>query len=135
MATMIDQRPDPSSHLPLAPRFFQVLIALGDETMHGYGIIQSYEALAGGRETLLPGSLYATLARMTELELIEPAPAPPGEKSAGPKRRYVRATPLGTAVACAEAERMERMVGLARERSLGPASPSGRRDLVPGDAR
>lgn len=128
---MIDVADD---HLPLPPRFFQVLLALGGEAMHGYGIIQAYEELSGGQETLLPGSLYATLARMTELGLIEPAPAPAGERSAGPKRRYVRATELGSEVARAEAERMERMVGLARERRLGPA-PSGRRDLMPGEAR
>lgn len=107
------------AHLPLPPQFYHVLLALGEETRHGYGIIRSFEALTDGRETLLPGSLYATLARMVELGMLEAAPAPRGESSGGPERRYYRSTSLGRAVARAESARMERLVRIARDRRLG----------------
>lgn len=103
-------------HLPLPPQFFHVLVTLGGDARHGYGIIRAFEELTGGRETLLPGSLYATLARMVELGLLEPASGPAGEASGGPERRYYRSTPLGRAVARAEAARMEEIVGLAWRR-------------------
>lgn len=122
---MSESVPRPEDHLPLPPQFYHVLLPLGEETMHGYGIIRAFEALTGGCETLLPGSLYATLARMVELGLLEPARAPQGATSGGPKRRYYRSTSFGRSVACAESARMTRLVRLARGRRLGP-------DLAPG---
>lgn len=113
---MPERNARPEDHLPLPPQTFHVLIALGAEAMHGYGIIQAFEDLTEGRETLLPGSLYATLARMTEVGLLEPASPPEGDRSGGPKRRYYRATRLGVATAAAEASRLDRLVALARDR-------------------
>jgi len=110
--------PSPEDHLPLTPQFYHVLLALGDATMHGYGIIQAFEALTEGRETLLPGSLYATLNRMVEAGMLSPTPAPSGDSSGGPKRRYYRATPFGKAVARAETSRLERLLVVARRRWL-----------------
>lgn len=106
--------PDPIDFLPLGTLPFNVLLALGGEAMHGYGIIQAHERHTEGRESLLPGSLYAALGRMVEQGLIEEVPEPPEASSGGPARRYYRATPLGAAVGRAEAERMERLVGIAR---------------------
>lgn len=117
---MHDQPPHPDDQLPLSPQFYNVLLALGLQTMHGYGIIQAFEALTEGRETLLPGSLYGTLARMAEAGMLEEADAPPGQTSAGPKRRYYRMTEHGRAVMKAESRRMERLLFMARERGLAP---------------
>lgn len=122
---MSESAPRPEDHLPLPPQFYHVLLALGEERLHGYGIIQAFEAMTEGRETLLPGSLYATLARMVELGLLEPAGPPRGATSGGPKRRYYRSTVLGRSVARAESARMERLLRLARSRRMGP-------DLAPG---
>ena len=117
---MSRELPRPEEHLPLSPRLFHVLVALGEETLHGYGIIQAFESLSEGRETLLPGSLYSVLGRMVEVGLLEEVDPPPGEKSGGPPRRYYRATAYGKSVALAESERMERLLAAARARNMAP---------------
>ena len=106
---------------PLPSQTYHVLLALGNETLHGYGIIQAFEALTDGAETLLPGSLYAALGRMVEEGLLEEAPAPRGETSGGPSRRYYRMTTAGRAAARAESARRERLLELARARGLATA--------------
>lgn len=107
--------------LPLAPQTYHVLLALGDETLHGYGIIQSFEELTGGAETLLPGSLYAALGRMVQDGVIEEASPPRHESSNGPARRYYRMTASGRAAARAESARRARLLELARARGLAVA--------------
>jgi DNA-binding PadR family transcriptional regulator len=104
--------------LPLSPPVFHVLLALGDETLHGYGIMQRFDALTAGEEHLLPGTLYATLSRMLESGLIEEAPTPEGARSGGAPRRHYRATSVGRAAAQAEGERMRRLVEVARRQAL-----------------
>jgi DNA-binding PadR family transcriptional regulator len=117
---MTKKLPRLEGDLPLHPQVFHVLLALGDGTSHGYGIIQAFEALTEGRETLLPGSLYGTLSRMVNAGLIEEVDTPPAETSGGPPRRYYRATAHGKDVARAESERMERLLAVARARKLAP---------------
>ena len=68
----------------------------------------------GGAEELLPGTLYATLARMLESGLIEEARSRGAEESGGPPRRHYRVTARGKAQAEAETERMRRWVSVAR---------------------
>ena len=55
-------------------RLSRPALALGASTLHGYAIMQSFHDLTGGAEQLLPGTLYATLARMVETGLIEESP-------------------------------------------------------------
>lgn len=110
----------PEDHLPLGTQTYHVLLALGDGTLHGYGIIQTFEAMTDGRETLLPGSLYGTLGRMVDQGMLEEVDPPSDESSGGPSRRYYRTTAFGRAVARAEAERMARLLAVARERDLAP---------------
>ena len=117
---MRKKRPRLEGNLPLHPQVFYVLLALGDDTSHGYGIIQAFEALTQGRETLLPGSLYGTLGRMVNAGLIEEVDTPPAETSGGPPRRYYRATAYGKEMGRAESERMEWLVAAARARKLAP---------------
>jgi DNA-binding PadR family transcriptional regulator len=85
--------------------------------MHGYRIMQELEERTGGRETLLPGSLYATIARMVQEGLLEEVPPPP-EEASDRRRRFYRATGFGRAVARAEAARMSGLLELAREQRL-----------------
>ena len=101
-------------HPPLSPPVYHVLLALGPDVLHGYGIMQRFSALTGGAEELLPGTLYATLSRMLESGLIDPARAPRGEESNGPPRRHYRVTPKGRAAAQAETERLRRLVSVAK---------------------
>jgi DNA-binding PadR family transcriptional regulator len=106
---------DPSELLPLTPPVFNILLALGSDVMHGYGIMQEVERRTGGQETLLPGSLYATMARMASDGLIEEVVQRGGSDR---RRRLYRLTRFGRAVARAEATRMRLLVKLAREQKL-----------------
>ena len=97
----------------LKSSIYLILLALGDDDMHGYGIMQSLSAKTGGRETILPGTLYASLARMVEDGLVEELEPPDGDTSGGPQRRYYRRTRLGRAAARAESERLRTLLELA----------------------
>ena len=105
---------------PLSPPVYHVLLALGGEALHGYGIMQRFEQLLGGAEQILPGTLYATLARMVQQGLIEETRGPRGEESGGPPRRHYRVTARGRAATLAETERMRRLVAVARRRAWLP---------------
>jgi DNA-binding PadR family transcriptional regulator len=117
---MPGRAPQGSPAQPLSPPVYHVLLALGGDVLHGYAIMLRFSELSGGREELLPGSLYATLARMVDGGLIEEARAPRSEESEGPPRRHYRITPKGVAAAQAETERMRRLVAVARKRSWEP---------------
>ena len=106
--------------VPLSPPVFHVLLALGDDVLHGYAIMQRFEEITGGAGQLLPGTLYVTLARMVELGLIESARPPAGDLSGGAPRRYYRLTSRGRAAGRAESERIRRLVQVAEERSWLP---------------
>ena len=63
---------DPAELIPLKHATYQVLLALGDgESMHGYAIMQAISTMSGGGESILPGTLYAALARMVDEKLVE----------------------------------------------------------------
>lgn len=112
--------PAPEDHLPLSPPVYHVLLAVGDDVLHGYGIMEAFERLTRGEETILAGTLYATLARMRDEGLLADAEPPAGERSGGPRRRYYRLTDLGRAVARAESARLGRLLAVARARDLTP---------------
>jgi DNA-binding PadR family transcriptional regulator len=108
---------DAAAELPLSPPVFHVLLALGDRAMHGYAIMQAFEAKTGGTESILPGTLYATIARMVEAQLIE-EPSEPPEDSTDRRRRYYRVTDYGREVARAESARLARLLEVARGEQL-----------------
>ena len=108
-----------ASHLPLTPAVFQILVALAEGVKHGYGVLLDVRERTGGSVKLGTGTLYTAIKRLLDQGLIEAASAPAGadpEESHG--RRYYGLTELGTAVATAEAERLEAMLEVARERRL-----------------
>ena len=115
---MPDRSSDPASLLPLKQSTYCVLLALGDGELHGYAIMQAVAEMTAGRETILPGTLYAALARMADEGLVEEREAPAEDSSGGPKRRYYRRTRFGKAVARAESERLESLLRIARDQKL-----------------
>ncbi len=120
---MSPRKRSPESLLPLTQPVFGILLALEDKRVHGYGIMQALAEKTEGRQRLLPGSLYASIARMIEDGLVEEVAAPAGDSSGGPSRRYYRRTAFGKAVARAETERMQHLVKLAvSEKLLGGSS-------------
>lgn len=111
---------DPAELLPLKHAVYQILLALGDgESLHGYAVMQAIGEMTNGRETVLPGTLYAALARMVDEGLVEES-APRNDTSGGPPRRYYRRTSFGRAVARAESERMRVLLDIALSQKILP---------------
>ena len=111
---------DPSGLLPLPPAVFHILVSLAEAERHGYAIIQDVAARTGGEVRLGPGTLYRSIQRMIEQELITESDARPAPEADDERRRYYRITPLGRAAARAEAERLAQLVRLARASGLLP---------------
>ena len=112
---------DPNELLPLKHATYQILLALGDgDSLHGYAVMQAIAEMTSGRETILPGTLYAALARMVDEGLVEESEPRADATSGGPARRYYRRTAFGRAVARAESERLRALLEVARsQRMLG----------------
>jgi DNA-binding PadR family transcriptional regulator len=109
---------DPEALIPLKHATYQILLALGDQDlMHGYAIMQAVSAMTDGRDTILPGTLYAALARMVDDKLVEES-APRDDASGGPPRRYYKRTAFGRAVARAESERLRALLEVARAQNM-----------------
>jgi DNA-binding PadR family transcriptional regulator len=109
---------DPATLLPLKHATYQVLLALSDgEAMHGYAIMQAVAAMTEGRQRILPGTLYAALARMVDEGLVEEREVG-DDASGGPPRRYYRRTSFGRAVLRAESERLRALLEIARAQHI-----------------
>ena len=110
---------DASELIPLKHSTYQVLLALDDgEALHGYAIMQAVAAMSEGRETILPGTLYAALARMVDEGLVEESEPRNDDPSGGPARRYYKRTAFGRAVARAESERLRALLDIARAQKI-----------------
>lgn len=110
---------DPDALLPLKQATYQILLALGDgESRHGYAVMQAIAEITGGRETILPGTLYAALARMVDEGLVEESAPRADDVSGGPPRRYYKRTSFGRAVARAESERLRALLEVARAQKI-----------------
>lgn len=105
---------DPAEHLPLHPVELRILLALFDGATFGTRLVERIEA-AEPQLTLYPANLYRRIRDLLDDGLIEEAPAPEG---ADPRRRYVRLTDLGRAVARAEAHRLASLLAEAARHRL-----------------
>lgn len=104
---------DVAAQLPLPPATFHILLAVADDDRHGYAIIQEVAARTGGEVRMSAGTLYRSIQRMVEQDLIEETAARPAPEIDDERRRYYRITPFGRAVARAETERLQAMVRIA----------------------
>jgi DNA-binding PadR family transcriptional regulator len=111
-------RPAAAGLLPLSPAVFHILVSLADGDRHGYAIIQDVTARTGGEVRLGPGTLYRSIQRMIEQELIIETDTRPAPEADDERRRYYRITEQGRAAARAEAERLSGLVRLARASGL-----------------
>ena len=102
--------------LPLKPHWFHVMLSLSDEDQHGYAIMQEVRERTGGRVRLWPATLYGTLKRLIEEDLIEESARRPSAGLDDARRRYYRLTRLGRDVLAGEGERLEELVRLTRAR-------------------
>lgn len=102
---------------PLTPQAFQILLSLVDGAeLHGYAIIQDVSARTEGEVSLTASTLYAAIKRMVDAGFIGEVEAT-GESGGAPRRCY-RITRTGRQVARHEAERLARMVDMARDKRL-----------------
>ena len=106
--------------LPLPPVTFHILLSLLDDERHGYAIIQDVEARTDGALRLSAGTLYRSIARMVEQNLLAEVPSRTGADDE--RRRYYRITRFGSDVARAEMGRLADLVRLARKSGLTPES-------------
>jgi DNA-binding PadR family transcriptional regulator len=109
---------DPDALLPLKHATYLVLLALGDEPLHGYAIMQAVSAMTEGHDRVLPGTLYAALARMVDDKLVEESAPRDDDPSGGPPRRYYRRTAFGRAVARAESQRLRALLDIAASQKI-----------------
>lgn len=119
--------PEVLDYLPLTPAVFHILLALSEGDKHGYGVIVDVRERTAGEVKLGTGTLYTAIKRLLGRGLIENTEPPADEVEEGEeRRRFYTLTDFGHGVVQAEAQRLERLVGIARERELLPAA--GRRD-------
>ncbi len=117
---MSDMPDELESLLPLQPTTFHILLSLSDEERHGYGIILDVTRRTDGQLKLSAGTLYRSIQRMLQLGLITETTDRPAPEMDDERRRYYRITPLGTAVARAEAARLRDLLKMARLCGVAP---------------
>lgn len=96
--------------LPLKPNWFHVMLSLVDREQHGYAIMQEVLERTDGRVRLWPATLYGTLERLLDAELVGEASRRPRAEEDDARRRYYRLTALGRRVLAAECARLEDLV-------------------------
>ena len=119
---MVDKARGPEEFLPLTPAVLDIMVALGDDELHGYGIMQEVRRRTGGQRRLAPGTLYRSLRQMQERGLVAESEERPDSDLDDERRRYYRLTDLGRKVAAAEVERLEGLVRVARSKGLAPST-------------
>jgi DNA-binding PadR family transcriptional regulator len=123
--TMKPESPDPGSKSPPSPAAFHILLALSEEDLHGYRIMQKIEEDHGGQFRIGPGTLYRTIKQLLAGGLIEESGERPDPALDDERRRYYRLTLAGRKALAAEASRLEKLVRLARSRQLPASSQTG----------
>jgi DNA-binding PadR family transcriptional regulator len=98
------------SFLPLKPQWFHILLSLASCEQHGYGIMQDVLERTVGKVRLWPATLYGSIKRLIEMELIEESPRRPAPELDDARRRYYRLTALGRRVLDAECVRLQELV-------------------------
>src|SRR5271170_7268929 len=101
---------DPKSFLPLKTHWFHILLTLAGGEQHGYGIMQEVRNRTTGKVRLWPATLYGSIKRLIEAELIEESEERPVPELDDARRRYYRLTTLGSRVLDAECERLQELV-------------------------
>jgi DNA-binding PadR family transcriptional regulator len=96
--------------IPLKTQWFHIMLSLAGEEQHGYGIMQEVLQRTTGKVRLWPATLYGSIKRMIEADLIEGSDRRPLPEMDDARRRYYRLTPLGKRVLDAECERLQELV-------------------------
>ncbi len=98
---------------PLKPAWFHILLALSDETLHGFAIREAVERRTGGGVKLWPANLYGSIRDLAEQELVE-ALSEDEQPDDDQRRQYYRLTQRGRELLLMEADRLQQLVDAAR---------------------
>jgi len=105
---------DVQRFLPLKTQWFHIMLSLAAEEQHGYAIMQEVLERSAGKVRLWPATLYGSLKRLIEAELIEESDERPAPELDDARRRYYRLTALGKRVLYAECDRLQELVRAIR---------------------
>jgi len=106
--------PSPERFLPLKPQWFQIMLSLVGGEQHGYAIMQDALQRTGGKVHLWPATLYGSIKRLIEANLIEESAERPAPELDDARRRYYRLTALGRRALDAECDRLQELVRIIR---------------------
>src|SRR5579862_9576047 len=101
---------DYKEFIPLKAQWFHILLSLAGGEQHGYGIMQDVLNRTTGKVRLWPATLYGSIKRLIEADLIEESDERPAPELDDARRRYYRLTKLGRRVLDAECERLQELV-------------------------
>lgn len=102
----------------MSVQVFQILLAVSDKQLHGYAIIQDIKRRTDGRVTLTASTLYSAVKRMLSAGLIEESEERPVAELDDERRRYYGITDEGMRVLRREAEWLELLTNMAREKQV-----------------
>jgi DNA-binding PadR family transcriptional regulator len=97
---------------PLSAATLHILLALADEDLHGYGIIQKAARQSQRQYRLGPGTLYDNLKKLMDQGLVVDSPTSLNSED---EKRLYRLTSEGRAVLSAD---LDRLKNLLREAEL-----------------
>lgn len=109
---------DTRAFLPLKPVDLQLLLALAEDELHGYGLVQTIADRTDGLVTLEPGNLYRVIKRLLSDGLVAESDRRPVAELGDERRRYYRLTALGGRVLTAEIRRLQTLVASPTVRAL-----------------
>lgn len=101
---------DAQTFIPLKAQWFEIMLSLAGGEQHGYGIMQEVRNRTHGRVRLWPATLYGSIKRLIEAELIQESDERPAPELDDARRRYYRLTALGSRVLDAECERLQELI-------------------------
>jgi DNA-binding PadR family transcriptional regulator len=107
---------------PLSTAVTYILLALAEEDLHGYGIMQGTMRLSGGDYKMGPGTLYDNLKTLIAAGLVDEFEADDG---AGGVRRLYHLNKMGAEVLADELKRLEQVVKAGRKRLASSQATSG----------
>ena len=112
------KKTDPQEFIPLKTQWFHIMLSLAGGEQHGYAIMQEVLTRTEGKVRLWPATLYGTIKRLIEAELIEESDERPAPELDDARRRYYRLTPLGKRVLSAECERLQELVRIIQKQVM-----------------
>ncbi len=106
------------------PAMFQILLVLTEHECHGYRIMYEVTEQTNGEVRLGPGTLYRSIKELLVEGMIAECRGRPDSTLSDDRRKYYQITAVGRQAARQEAERLARLVNVARAKQLlsGPKS-------------